>query len=209
LSLPGGVTTLASFSANPVTVMTETRVQERVVPIPDKIEMLEEHSDLVIRRTWFGYHLFFLFFFCIIWNGFLIFWYQMAFSATDTPLFVKLFPIGHVAVGLGLLYYVVAGFLNKTDIIISPETLKVRTYPVKWPGDKVIDVADVRQLYTTEKVTRTKNGQTVRYAVNIVTHANRKVKLVGGLMHKDQALYIEKNIEDVLGICDQSVAGEV
>lgn len=179
------------------------------VPIPDNIELLEDRGDLVIQRSWRGPHLWFLLLFCIIWDSFLIFWYKMAFGDPNAPLMVKIFPIGHVAVGLGLTYYVIAGFVNKTDIRINPIKLSVLSYPMKWFGNKEVDVDRIKQLYTTEKVTQGKNGASVTYIVNIVTKENRQLKLLGGLQTKEQALYIEKKIEEVLAIPDEHVAGQV
>ena len=179
------------------------------VPIPENMELLEDHGDLVIRRTWRGAYLWPLLLFCIVWDGFMIFWYKMAFSDPSAPLMVKVFPIGHVAVGVGLTYFVIAGFLNKTDITISFFSVKVRSFPVKWFGDKEVAVDDIQQLYVTEKISQNKNGTQVRYTVNIMTKSNRQIKLVSGLQEREQAIFIEKKIEEILALPDEAVAGEV
>lgn len=179
------------------------------VPIPEKIELLESRGDLIIRRTWRGAHLWFLVLFCIIWDSFLVFWYMKAFGDPEAPLMMKVFPIVHVAVGVGLTYYVIAGFLNKTDITISALKIGVRSYPVKWFGNKEVRVDDIEQLYTTEKVTRNNNTTSVSYTVNVLTKMGKKVKLVSGLDEKEQGIFIEKKIEEILGIKDEKVAGEV
>ena len=123
--------------------------------------------------------------------------------------FMKLFPIGHVAVGVGLTYYVIAGFVNKTDIRINPLKVSVLSYPMKWFGNKEVRVDDVKQLYTTEKITSNKNGTSVSYTVNIMTSMGKQLKLVSGLQSKDQGIFIEKKIEEVLGLADEPVSGEV
>ncbi|HKK17661.1 MAG TPA: hypothetical protein VJ952_03185 [Opitutales bacterium] len=179
------------------------------VPIPDNIELLDDRGDLVIRRSWRGPHLWFLLLFCIFWNGFLVFWYSAAFGDSNAPLMMKLFPLGHVAVGIGLTYYVVAGFLNKTDVRINPLKVSVRSYPMKWFGNKEVPIDDIKQLYTTEKISNNKNGTSMSYTVNILTPAGKQLKLLSGLQAKEQGIFIEKKIEEVLGIEDQKVAGEV
>ena len=169
-------------------------------PVPEKLDLVEDHGKLVIRRKWFGWHLIFLTIFCVVWDGFLFFWYSIAFSDPDSGLMMKLFPIGHLAVGVGLTYFVIAGYFNKTDIIIDPMYIEVKIYPIKWFGNKKIDITEIKQLYTTEKISNTKNGTTVRYQVSVVTNENKQKKLVGGLESREQGLFIEHKIEEILGI---------
>ena len=66
-----------------------------------------------------------------------------------------------------------AGFLNKTDVIIDSLNLEVKHYPVKWFGNKKIDITDIKQLYTSEKITHHKNGTSVRYTVNVIDQRGR------------------------------------
>ena len=42
-------------------------------------------------------------------------WYGIAFAA-DTPLIAKLFPLLHVAMGIGLTYFTLAGLVNRTTV---------------------------------------------------------------------------------------------
>lgn len=179
------------------------------VPIPRNLELLEERGNLVIRKKWFTPVVFFLLFFCIIWDGFLVFWYLGVARSGDMPLMAILFPIGHVAVGIGLTYFVIASFLNTTDIIISPMQIQVRIQPVKWPGEGRYDISDIRQLYTYEKVRRTKNGTSITYEVRFIGRNNQEKTLIRGLEAKEQGLYIEKEIEKIIGVQDEAVAGEV
>ena len=48
-----------------------------------------------------------------------------------------------------------------------------------------------------------------KYTVYAITHDSRKVSVVGNLREKDEALYIEERIENLLGIEDKVVKGEV
>ncbi|MCH6256196.1 hypothetical protein MLD52_06525 [Puniceicoccaceae bacterium K14] len=178
-------------------------------PIPKNLDFIEEHGKLVIRRKWFGPQFIFLTVFCVLWDGFLVFWYSVALSTPDAPLMMKLFPIGHIAVGLGLTYYVIAGYLNKTDISLDPSFLEVKHYPVKWFGNKRIDIGDIKQVYTEEIVTRTKNGTRISYVVKVIQSNDKAQKLVSGLSSKDQGIFIESKIENILGIKNVPVSGEV
>lgn len=178
-------------------------------PIPANIELLEERGNLVIRKKWFSPAVFLLLFFCIMWDGFLVFWYLGATRMDTVPLMHILFPLGHVAVGAGLTYFTVAGFVNKTDIIISPMQLVVRIQPLKWPGEGTYFISDVKQLYTYEKVRKTKNGHSITYEVRMLDNHDQQKTLVRGLENKNQGIYIEKEIEKIIGIKDTAVAGEV
>lgn len=80
---------------------------------------------------------------------------------------------------------------------------------MKWFGNKEVGIDDIKQLYTTEKISNNKNGSSARYTVNILTREGKQRKLVSGLQSKEQGIFIEKKIEEVLGIEDEEVAGEV
>ena len=148
--------------------------------------------------------------FCVIWDGFLVFWYMGAMQAEGTlPLMHVLFPIGHVVVGVGITYFTIACYLNKTDIIISPMQLVVRIQPMKWPGEGRYYISDIKQLYTYKKVRKTKNGTSITYEVRFIDKHDNQKTLVKGLQTKEQGLYIEKEIENVIGLEDQAVPGEV
>src|SRR5580698_917064 len=53
--------------------------------------------EVVLERSWFTPTLFFMTFFCIVWDSFLISWYSMALrpGAHGAPGAALLFPIGH------------------------------------------------------------------------------------------------------------------
>jgi hypothetical protein len=179
------------------------------VPIPNNIELLEERGNLVIRKKWFRPSVIFLAIFCVFWDGFLVVWFLGASQMENVPLMHILFPLGHVAVGAGLTYFTIAGFINKTDIIISPMQLQVRIQPMKWPGEGTYYISDIQQLYTFKKVRKTKNGTSITYEVRMLDNHEQEKTLIRGLEARSQGLYIEKEIEKIVGIKDEAVAGAV
>ena len=183
-------------------------MSNKIVPIPEKMEIINNGFDMIIRRKWFSPKFIFLTVFVIFWDGFLVFWYSMA-TGMDAPLIFKLFPLIHVAVGIGLTYYVIAGYLNNTDIIVSNSDLVIKSYPLPWIGDKTISTKNIMQLYTKEVISRGKNGTSVSYEVHGLDLNDRQIKLVKGLETKEQGLFIEHKIEEYLSIDDAPVAGEV
>lgn len=170
-------------------------------------------GELRITRRWFSPKFLFLVFFCIFWDGFLVFWYSTAFGfgAGNTPfgLVFIFFPLIHVAVGAGLTYYTICGFVNRTAIAVSSGSLAVRHGPLPWPGGRDLSTADLKQLYCQQRIRRGQRGSTwISYDLNALLSDGKKVKLVSGLDEPEMALFLEAKIEEHLGIEDRPVAGE-
>ena len=106
-----------------------------MIPIPEGLKITENSYELVIERKWFSYAHIFTFFFSIAWNGFLFTFYT-ALMEGDAPMMFMLFPLIHVAVGIGLFYYSITGFFNKTRISGQKGVLGIRNFPLPWKGKK-------------------------------------------------------------------------
>ena len=120
-------------------------------PIGLPANVRDESSEFRLRlvRRWFSKMVLALAFFCIFWDGFLIFWYFIAFTK-DTPLMMKVFPVIHVLVGVVLTYGVVCGFVNHTVVEAEGGELRVRHGPLPVPGNRRLTLSDIKQLYTRE-----------------------------------------------------------
>ncbi|HLQ46148.1 MAG TPA: hypothetical protein VK137_15510, partial [Planctomycetaceae bacterium] len=55
------------------------------VPVPARFTIENNGTELVIRRSWFQFGLFFLLFFAIAWDSFLIGWYWMLAGPMSEP----------------------------------------------------------------------------------------------------------------------------
>ena len=180
------------------------------VPMPPGIKTQFDGLNWIITRRWYSHKFIFLVFFCVVWNLFLFGWYSTALYGFDegVDLIAILFPIGHVAVGVGLTYYTIAGFLNKTTITISRQNLRVKHTPIPWRGNHNIESAKLEQLYCIEKKHKNKNGSNYSYQVHAVLCDGKSFKFLSGLEEPEQALYIEQEIETRLKIKDRFVTGE-
>ncbi len=118
------------------------------IGLPEKMQFRDHTSHIEIIRTWFGWKVVAASVFAVVWNGFLVVWYGHALRSGN--LLVILFPILHVAVGVGLTYFVIAGWLNRTRITTDYGSVSVRHYPVPWIGNMTIEAFDLRQLYAKE-----------------------------------------------------------
>jgi hypothetical protein len=182
--------------------------------LPPRFKVEEDGQTTRIEWRWFNplVHLF-LAFFCVAWDGFLVVWYGIAFFAakdsSPASVIMMVFPIAHVAVGVGLTYFTLAGFVNRTRVSVSRNQLTIRHGPLPWKGNLELPGKQFTQLYGEEIISRGKNGPTITYNLLALDREGQKVKLLSGLTDKDQVLYLEQTMERRLGIEDAAVAGEV
>ena len=183
-------------------------IQERTpVGKPGNFQIERSLYGLQIVRSWFNPSVIALSFFCLVWNGFMAFWFYIAFK--QKAYIMALFGSLHGSVGLGLLYGVLAGFLNKTYINISNGVVSIKHKPLPWLGQKNIPRQELKQLYTTETIYQGKNGYSKTYSVKAITHRGQVIQLVSDLSAKEESLFIEQEVEKYLKIEDEPVTGEI
>ena len=195
------------FDDDPMLAVGGPRPREKM-KAPQSVTQESLGGQLVFRHRWFSWKIVFMTFFCVVWDGFLVFWYAMAFAG-DAPLLFKLFPILHLAVGVGITYYTIAGYVNTTTVTLDRGRLTVRSGPLPWPGNLDIDTGRFRQLYCEEKVSRGRNGVSYTYDLKAVMADGGRLKIVSGLDSPDVPLYLEQQMEEWLRIRDEPVRGEL
>jgi hypothetical protein len=175
---------------------------------PEKVSIQNDAQSARLVQRWFSFKFIFLALFALFWDGFLIFWYGAALLAGASWIML-VFPLVHLAVGIGITYYTIAGFINRTVVEVNRETLSVWFEPLPWFGKRKLSTAGVTQLYCKEKIVRHKNGYSIQYVLYAVTAANTQVKLLGGLDDSNTAIFLEQQLERWLKIEDRPVAGEI
>jgi DNA-directed RNA polymerase subunit RPC12/RpoP len=175
------------------------------VPKPDDISIERDGQAVRLVRRWFTWTLIPAAFFCVAWDSFLFFWYGMAFSG-KAPWIMIVFPIAHVAVGIGLTYSTLAGLLNRTYIEIDANEMAIWHDPLPWTGETKVPVREIAQLYCTE--VRGSKG-TSTYRLFMETSDGRSKKLLSNLTSPDTGLFLEQQIESWLHITDVPVPGEL
>jgi len=181
---------------------------KRAVEMPKGYVMENGAEGLVITHKWFSSKYVFMLFFCIFWDGFLVNWYAIAFRHTGS-LAMKVFPLLHVGVGVFLTYTTIAGFLNRTRITMNMGELRIKHFPLPWPGNRTIARLEIDQLFCEEKMSSSRNSTSYSYNLSAVMTGGRRVKLVSGLENPEDALFLEQQVENFLGITDRPVAGEM
>ncbi|MEM6530888.1 MAG: hypothetical protein AAF653_21505, partial [Chloroflexota bacterium] len=120
-----------------------------------------------------------------------------------------LFPLIHVAVGIGTAYEALSMYLNRTVVRVNNDRVEVKTLPLPHPWkDSLITSSDIEQVYVRQMIKRGNKSTTVHYEVRAYLYAAGEKTLVKGLTNPDFALFIEQELESYLGIEDRPVHGE-
>ena len=180
-------------------------VEKIEIGLPDKFELFHRGSYIEITWKWFRWRIVFITVNAIIWSGLLFNAYSEAGKSMEWLVKPMVVYFLHGAIGIGLMYYIVAGWFNRTHIFVTRGRVVVRHGPIPWLGNKELKVSNLKQLYAKEKI---REGS-VTYEVYYITHSGRNIKLFSGLKTKEQALHIEQEIEKYLGIEDIAVKGEI
>jgi hypothetical protein len=178
------------------------------VPRPESVKIEQDGQSIRIYQRWFNVSYLFMAVFCIFWDGFLIVWYGLALT-TGAPVMALLFPLVHLAVGIGLTYSTLAGLFNRTVVELTSDELAIWYEPLPWPGEKTLKVRDIKQLYGQEKVSHSKKSTRYSYTLYAINHEDEQVKLVANLQSPDIVLFFEQQLETWLKIADQPVLGEI
>ena len=179
-------------------------------PRPKEVTVEKLGTRLYISRRWYSLKYIPLAFFCVFWNGFLCCWYGIGLSQgipISARAMILIFPLLHDAVGIGLTYTTLAGFLNRTILSVDQSSLTIRHHPLPWMGEVSVPLTDIDQLYCEEKRSTGENSSTT-YNLNAVLKSGRKITLISKLDAPDIAFFIEQQVENWLQIPDQRVAGE-
>lgn len=200
--------TVFSFQGQPGGSVRQAPTWQRPpVPIPDRFEITDRPEGLSISYRWFNLTFIFMAVFAVFWNGFMLVWH--ATSLASGAMFMSAFGLLHTAVGVGIGYYALAGFLNRTTITAERDVLHVRHSPLPWVGATDLWVRDLDQLYAKQVISKNSDGTSMSYELHAILKNGRQRKLVSGLSEAEQALYLEQQLERRLGIADRPVFGEL
>ena len=167
--------------------------------------MIEAPDGVIIRKRWMTWAVVPMAIFAVVWDSFLFFFYTMLFKSPHTPWAVKLFPVGHLAVGVFITYSVFTTIFNRTDVISGG----VRIYkgPLPWPGNR-----EIRRENFEDVLVRTRSGNSnatsnrgMSFSIMYVDRQRKEHTLVGGLPQQEQAEFITATIRQRSGLRASSV----
>ena len=181
--------------------------------LPKGFEINYFDKYMHIIRHWHGFGTFSLILGTLVFNGVWIandFWSVLM---SDRELLLRLFSLTFIVIGAVLPYFVIASWLNKTNIYVSKEAIEIKHEPIPWLGNKRIETKNIKQLFVREKggnsqsMTSTSN-KPPRYSVVAITYDEQPFNLIKGLPRSNQAFFIEQKIEKYLGIQDEANPAE-
>jgi hypothetical protein len=156
--------------------------------IPEGLDLIPQADGVIIRKVWLRWWIAGLALFAVVWDAFLFFWYSQVARAPNTPWIAIVFPIGHVAVGVGVTYYVLAALVNKTDVMVSSAGVRVEIGPAPWMGNKVVKADEITDVLVRERSGYNRNQR--RFNVMYADRMRRERKLVTGFTESDQADFV-------------------
>ncbi len=186
-------------------------IERPELALPSGMSLNTDDGRLVITRRWFSCMSLPLVGFALCWDAFLVLWYTMALQAPGPiSAIAVLFPLIHVAVGLGVTYYSAAMLINRTKIEADDEKITIWHGPIPWRGNRALFTQAVAQLYVSrEQKTNRRTGETTEsFGVHALLDDQTSVNLVNGLSSRFQALFIEQELERCLEIRPATVQGE-
>lgn len=182
-------------------------------PKPQRFAVEEFGSELTISYRWFTPALFVMVFFCLFWDGFMVMWYSIAIgmivNGQPAAWAMAAFGLLHLAVGVGITYSTFASFVNSTQIKISGGELTIRHGPVRWGGNQTLNVDDILQIYCSDRTHSSRRRQWQSYQLNVLKKDGGKLVLLRNLNEPEEALFLEEQLEQKLGIAPQKVPGEL
>ena len=171
------------------------------IGVPFQMTIKKNPHHLQITRTWFEMKYIFLSPVVISWDLFLFWGYSTIFSAPKVDMLAVLFLLLHLSLGVGLTYFLLAGFLNKTIIDVTSNVVSVRDSPLPAWGNKRIAAKDFLRLYC--KTKKVRNGLywiDIISVYAVVTNTQIDVELLSGLKSAEQAIFIQQEVEGFLNI---------
>ena len=125
---------LLNIPAKPVVSQAIAPLRPKI-PIPESVRIEKDGKGAVIIQRWFSWKYIPMVFFCLVWDSFLCFWYTAVLGGNAPWIFI-VFPIGHLAVGIGITYSTLAGFLNRTCLELTKDKLSIWFESLPWWGEK-------------------------------------------------------------------------
>lgn len=200
----GAVFGLDGGATGPADAPTTTERHPRhAVAQPVGIQVETDAHTLRIEQRWYYHELLPIALACAFWS---YCQYEIIVSALaeNHPL-TSLLAFAPLPFSGIFAYCVLAGLLNASHIEVHPEHLSMRHGPLPWPGGLGLPAAEVIQLYCKRYTHHGKRTQHHHYEVRMQLKDGADRKLLGGLQTAEQALYIEQEIEQRLGLTNRKV----
>lgn len=126
--------------------------------------------------------------------------YRENFDAFNRKLALIAFIAVFIAGAAFIVYYTIAHWFNKTDIFVNKGQMEVKIGPFPWYGNIKLQTNNITQFYNKRIVKGSREKRRVSFQVRYILANQTDKKLISGLPTRAQAEYIERKIEQYLGI---------
>jgi len=187
----------------------QTSGPEEILPPsrPRSIQVIDTLDGLKLQWRWWSWMAIPMLFFCMFWDGFLVVWYSIAFTQMnpDSAEFwlMTLFPIGHLAAGVGLTYMTLTTMFNRTTIHIDRGILSIRNGPLPWRSPPDLETTDIRgfeiELSTWSTRTGPRGGWGLHYQLAAQDQSGEQ-RILLKMLPADQARYLSYELATFLNV---------
>ncbi len=156
-----------------------------------KLTIERGSGELIISYPWRTPAMWFLLFFCVIWDLAILF-----FLFAGAGIFIAL----HLLAGVFITWWTLTRFTNKSVITVDRQELRISHGPVPWPFSKnqQIPAQSLEQLYVNSSSVKVNNQPTFNLTAKLDTGAT--VKLFRSEQDRKLLLDLEHTIESYLDI---------
>ena len=182
---------------------------ELVLPKKFTLDLYDDYMHITL--SWFGKKTFVATLIAVFYIGSsLVLFFSENTTITGSPLMIKLAPWISSIIGVGILYYTLTTWLNKTHIFVSQKAIEINHKPLPWFGNKRLETKNIKQLYSKREISSsTSNNRTsVSYHLHVISFDEDDMTLLK-VENSAQALFLEQEIEKYLGIENLKVRGEI
>lgn len=166
---------------------------------PEKVQVVDENGQGYMQWRWFHWMAFGLLFFCIAWDSFLVFWYANALfwggGIGGVNLIAVIFPIVHVAVGVGLTYYTLCLFFNRTQVIYDGNFVSKRSGPIPTFRNRSYAREEIKRLESDFKTQTNKGSTHFTYHLYVVGTDNVRKPLLSNETDMALVRYVQRQLE--------------
>lgn len=178
------------------------------IELPKGFDVQKGVSDLRITISWRKTKMVWFFvLFSAFWNGIVFIFVAIA-IATNNWMMALMISI-HFIIGVSFLLYTISLFVNASVLHANTHALRVThgPLPVPFHPKRHIPATDLDQLYVEEYVASRTNGRpNIAFRLKAaLKNQNKHIRLMNGLKHPEQALYLEHEIEKFMGIENREI----
>ena len=194
--------------------------------IPDSITIEESETKLIIKKRWSGPVAMFF------WLGLTAILFfggggiTLLFAPLSSPSYLLPFDIVIRLIMFNLYYFPLRFAFNSTYFTVEHDSLRIKSGPLPWFGNKRIPLREIEQLYVTRHVDH-KNRKSFRLRALLNSQSplippeqqttlskirsmlrGKSPKLAPNVLSLDETRFIEAKIEEFLHIDNAEVDGE-